>query len=114
MSVADTLAGFWFTWPVTVTKPGARNAIGQTTNPESWRVNASVNASTTQVVDANGVEVVAAATVHWGVDGPLPQPGWLVTVPDVFGLKGERTVITARRVVSGTGMTPDHTEVIVR
>lgn len=114
MSVADTLAAFWFKWPITVTRPGTRNALGQTTKPETWTVDGSVNASTTQVLDQQGQEVVAAATVHWAVDGPLPQPGWKLTLPEVFGLKGDRTVVTARRVTSGTGLTPDHTEVIVR
>lgn len=114
MTPAELLAKQWFVWPVTITAPGTRNALGQTTSPKSHEVKASVNASATQVLDTNGREVVASAVVHWATDGPLPQPGWLVTLPPEFGLKGGREVITARRVTSGTGLTPDHTEVVLR
>ncbi|WP_255567453.1 hypothetical protein [Corynebacterium sp. TAE3-ERU16] len=73
-----------------------------------------MNATATVVTDQYGEEVTASATLCWPVDGPLPDPGALVTLPSAFGLKPRREVIRARRSVSGTGMTPDHVEVNVK
>ena len=45
--------------------------------------------------------------------GPLPEPGDVLTLPDDFGAKPQRKVVSARRAYSGTGLTPDHVEVTI-
>lgn len=77
-------------------------------------VRGSVNVTNRQVVDQNGKEVTVTATLRWHPDGPRPKIGALVTLPDYFGVKPHREVITTRVVDSGTGMTPAHVEVTVR
>lgn len=111
---ADQIAGIWFRHPVIVVKPGQRDALGRTQPTARLEVNAAINAQAQTVTDRNGQEVTAAATLRWHVDGPLPEPGWKITLPDTFGLKPDRDVIVARRVDSGTGMTPDFVEVTVK
>lgn len=114
MSPADMIAGHWFRHPVTLVKPGAKDAMGRVLGGATLEVRAAVDGQAQTVIDRNGQEVTAAATLRWHVTGPLPEPGWTVTLPESFGLKPARTVLTARRVDSGTGMTPDFVEVTVR
>lgn len=114
MNPADLIAGVWFKHPVVVEQPSSRDALGRTASATRFDVSAAVDGSNQKVTDRNGDETVASATLRWHVDGPLPQPGWKVTLPPEFGLKPAREVITARRVNSGTGMTPDFVEVAVR
>lgn len=111
---ANLINDVWFRHPVTLVKPGARDALGRTTGETVLEVHAAVDGQAQTVTDRNGQEVTAAATLRWHVDGPLPETGWKVTLPGSFGLKPDRTVITARRVDSGTGMTPDFVEVSIR
>lgn len=113
MTLADMLASIWFNHEVTISGEEVRTAFGVTRGPDTT-VMADVDAAARKVTDQYGQDVLAAATITWHVDGPLPKPGALVTVPDMFGLEPEREVITARRDVSGTGMTPDHVEVTVK
>lgn len=108
------IAQVWFKHRVKVEQPGVRNALGVTTGGQTHEVLASVDAQARTVMDQQGQEVTAAATVQWHVDGVLPQPGWLVTLPAAFGLKPGRRVVTARRVTTGTGLTPDYVEVTVQ
>lgn len=111
---ADQIAERWFRHPVTLVKPGVRDALGRPTGGATLEVHAAVDGLAQTVTDRNGQEVTASATLRWHVDGPLPDTGWKVTLPEWCGLKPDREVITARRVNSGTGMTPDFVEVTIR
>lgn len=113
MNPADQLADIWFNHPVLVKEPGGYGSRGPIPGSEHT-VSASVNASAQVVTTSSGNEVTAAATLRWGVNGVLPKPGWTVTLDDSFGLKPDREVITARRVDSGTGLTPDYVEVTIK
>lgn len=112
MSPADALS-MWFIHSVELAGEERRTAGGVTYGPPI-RVMGSVNAQARVVTDQHGEEVTVAATVTWAADGPLPAIGSKVTLPPMFGMKPDRTVITARRAVSGTSMTPDHVEVTLR
>lgn len=114
MSAADLIADVWFKHPVVVEQPSSRDAMGRTLSAARFDVSAAIDGSNQKVTDRNGDETVAAATLRWHVGGPLPQPGWKITLPAAFGLKPAREVITARRVNSGTDLTPDFVEVTVR
>ena len=111
---ADKIDTIWFRHPVTLVKPGVRDALGRTAGETKLEVHAAVDGQAQTVTDRNGQEVTAAATLRWHADGPLPDAGWKVTLPEAFGLKPSREVVTARRVDSGTGMTPDFVEVTIR
>ena len=108
---ADLIARQWFTHTLTVHEPGKRNALGEVMRGTAHTVAASVDATARTVTDPNGREVVASAVCRWHVDDVLPQPGWTVDLPAHFGLKPGRTIITAKRAATGTGMTPDFVEV---
>lgn len=111
---AEQISNVWFRHPVTLVKPGSRDALGRTTGETRSEIHAAVDGQAQTVTDRNGQEVTAAATLRWHVDGPLPDTGWKITLPGTFGLKPNREIITARRVDSGTDMTPDFVEVTVR
>lgn len=108
------LASVWFQHDVVVAKPDGRNALGATTRGARFTVKAAVDAQARTVTDTNGKETVASATVRWSPEGPMPSPGWLVTLPAQFGLKPDRQVIVARHATTGTGLTPDFVEVVLQ
>lgn len=110
---AEALARVWFKHPVTIHGQVIRTGMGVNVGPSQEEL-ASVSATSRTVTAPNGEEVTVGATIHWRVDGPLPKPGSLVTVPEQFGLDPEREVVTARRVDSGNGLTPGHVEVTLR
>lgn len=110
---AAALARVWFRHPVTIHGETKRTGLGVTVGPSQEEL-ASVSATARTVTAPNGEEVTVGATVHWRVDGPLPKPGSLVTVPPQFSLGEKREVVTARRVDSGNGLTPGHVEVTLR
>lgn len=103
----------WFIHSVELAGEERRTAGGVTYGPPV-KVMASVNAQSRVVTDQLGQEVTVAATVTWAADGPLPAIGSKITLPPMFGMKPDRAVVTARRAVSGTGLTPDHVEVTLR
>lgn len=109
---ADPLS-MWWIHAVELQGEEKRTATGVVFGPPTI-VMGSVDAGSRVVTDALGVEVTVAATVKWAVDGPLPKIGTKITLPTIFGMKPGREVITAKRAVSGTGLTPDHVEVTVR
>lgn len=110
---ADAHAALWYVHPVTVRGTEIMTAYGPKTSPPK-HVKASIRAEARTVTTTHGEEVVAAATVKWHIDGPLPEPGDLIDVPEEFGLAPGREVVTARRALSGTGLTPDHVEVTIK
>ena len=110
---ADALARVWFRPPVIIPGQVIRTGMGVTVGPSEEEL-ASVSATSRTVTAPNGEEVTVGATVHWRVDGPLPKPGALITLPPQFGLSEKREVVTARRVDSGNSLTPGHVEVTLR
>lgn len=110
---AAALERMWFRHMVEVQEPEGRTAFG-TVMGRSVTVNSGVEATARVVVNNEGREVTAAATLRWAPDGPLPAPGWKITLPPEFGLKPERQVITARLNATNTGLTPDHVEVTIQ
>ena len=113
MNAPDHIAAIWFNHEVQVHEPGGVGSRGPFPGAEHT-VRAYVDASASTVVTAAGEEVTAAATLTWHVDDVLPKPGWTVTLPETFGLKPNREVVTAARNITGTGLTPDHIEVTIR
>lgn len=112
--ISDAHAERWYVHPVMISGEEKRTAFGVTYG-EPEEVLASVGVSSRIVKNEHGVDEVVTATIKWRVDGPLPRPeASKVTLPPEFGVKGERAVITAQRVYSGTGLTPDHVEVTLR
>ena len=113
-NTSDTLARLWFRHEVKLQGEEMRTARGVTYGPEQT-VMASVNMQTRVVQSGvgHGEEVTVAGTLNWGVEGPLPAIGSTVTIPEEFGAKPQRKVVTARRAYTGTGLTPDHVEVTV-
>lgn len=103
----------WFTHEVTLSGEEIRTARG-VTRGEPSTIRASINAASTKVMATNGEEVVASATICWAARDGVPAVGQKLTLPDEFGLKGERDVVTARLAHSGTGLTPDHVEVTIK
>lgn len=103
----------WDRHIITLKGRETRTAYG-TVYGEPTLVKASVSVTERQVVTQSGEDTTVAATIKWAVDGPLPAIGDKLSLPDYFGMKPDRTVITSRRVMSGTGLTPDHVEVTVR
>jgi len=114
MDYSAIIAKYWFQHAVTVTRPGKSNALGQSSPAAVHKVKAAVDAAAQVVTDAQGQEVTASAVLQWSAGAVLPAPGWTVTLPEEFGLKPDRTVITAQRVTTGTGLTPDYIEVTVK
>lgn len=110
---ADALAGLWFVHPVILHGTEVMTAYGPKKGPP-MEEKASIRAEARTVTNAQGEEVVAAATIHWRAAGALPKPGDRIDLPAEFGLEPDREVVTARRVTSGTGLTPDHVEVTVK
>lgn len=113
MGAREVIEALWFRYPVTVTGRGVRTAMGVKPG-EATTVMASVNATARTVTAPDGEEIVTSATVLWGVDKVLPKTGDLVDLPPEFSIPPARTVVTARRVTTGTGMTPDHVEVTIK
>ena len=113
MTIADELARVWFRHPVVIRPRAVMTATGPRAG-DPVEVLASISAQARTVTNQHGEETVAAATLHWHVDGPLPKPGETVDLPEVFGLAPGREIITARRADSGTGATPAHVEVTVQ
>ena len=113
MKAPDHIAAIWFNHEVQVHEPGGMSSRGPLPGA-THTVRAYVDASASTVVTAAGEEVTAAATLTWHVDDVLPKPGWTVTLPEAFGLKPNREVVTAARNMTGTGLTPDHIEVTIR
>lgn len=110
---ADAHAALWYVHPVEIQGTERMTAYGPKQSPPV-PVNASIRAEARTVTNARGQEVIAAATVKWHIDGPLPEPGDLIDLPAQFGLAPGREVVTARRALSGTDLTPDHVEVTVK
>ncbi|MFR9826891.1 hypothetical protein ACL1CN_10545 [Corynebacterium striatum] len=113
-NTSDTLARLWFRHKVTVQGEEIRTARGVTYGPERV-VMASINMQTRKVQTGvgQGEEVTVSGTLNWEIDGPLPAINSVVTLPEEFGSKTQRKVVTARRAYTGTGLTPDHVEVTI-
>lgn len=113
MDAAKIRARMWDRHEIVLEAQEVRSGFGVTRHPPVT-VMGSVSATARQVTDQNGNEVTVSATVRWHPSGPLPKVGALVTLPERFGLKPKREVVTARLVDSGTGLTPAHVEVTLR
>ena len=113
MDAAALRSQMWDRHEIVLQAPGKRTAMGVTPGP-TLTVRGSINATARQIIDQHGNEVTAGATLRWHPDGPRPDVGWKVTLPELFGVKPDREVITCRVVDSGTGLTPSHVEVTVR
>lgn len=114
-TMSEKLAKLWFTHEVIVQGEEKRTMRG-VVRGEPQTVLASINLKARRVARQGapaGEEVTVAGTLNWAVDGPLPSPGSTVTLPPEFGSKPERTVVTAQRAYTGTGLTPDHVEVTI-
>lgn len=109
---SDTLRNLWFRHDVQLQGEEIRTMRGTTFKPGET-VKASINMESHRALNQHGEEVLAAGTINWDVDGPLPEPGDVLTLPDDFGAKPQRKVVSARRAYSGTGLTPDHVEVTI-
>lgn len=113
--MSDQLAALWFTHTVQLQGEERRTLRG-VVKSEPQTVLASINMQARRVTRDGapaGEEVTVSGTLNWCVDGPLPAVGSTVTLPEEFGAKTERTVVTARRAYTGTGLTPDHVEVTI-
>ena len=110
---ASVLEDLWFRHKVVYRPRGRHTATGPKPG-DPVRLQASINGQAVTVTNQRGEEVVAAATLHWPKDGPVPTPGDTVDLPPGFGLKPGREVVTARLADSGTGLTPAHVEVTIR
>lgn len=113
MNPADLIAEYWYVTEIQLDGKTRRTSTG-IIREEPTTINASVNAGARMVTNQHGEEVLASATVKWHIDGPLPSLTDTITLPDDYGLAPSREVITARRVRSGTGLTPDHVEVTLK
>ena len=112
-SPADLLAEVWYQHKVLLAGEDKRTAAGIIPG-EPTEIMADVDVSSRVVADQYGQEVTVAATVTWHPSGPLPQIGQKITLPDEFGMKPNREIITVKHAHSGTNLTPDHIEVTLR
>lgn len=112
-SAADLLANMWYRHEIWLAGEDKRTGLG-IIKGEPTLVMADVDASSRVVTDQTGEEVTVAATVTWHPDGPKPKIGQTLTLPDEFGMKPNREIITVKVAHSGTGWTPDHVEVTVK
>lgn len=110
---ADMLAARWYNHTVLLAGEEKRTGIG-IIKGEPVEVKADVDATTRVVATESGEETTIAATVTWHRDGPVPKTGQTLTLPDQFGFRPDRQIVTVRVQDSGTGLTPDHIEVTVR
>lgn len=110
--MSDTLRDLWFRHEVQLQGEAIRTMRGTTFKPGET-VKASINMENRRTLNQHGEEIVAAGTINWDIDGPLPKPGDVLTLPDDFGAKAQREVVSARRAYTGTGLTPDHVEVTI-
>lgn len=110
---SEQLSSLWDKHEVTLHGQERRTTRGVIPGQDTT-VMASVNAGARTVRDAQGNEVVASATVRWRGDGPLPEVESHVSLPDYFGIKGRRKVITSQRIISNTSLTPDRVEVTLQ
>ena len=113
MNPADLIAELWYVTEIQLDGQTRRTSTGIIRGAPT-AVKASVSAGSRMVTNQYGEEVLASATVKWHVDGPLPSLTDTITLPDDYGLAPSREIITARRVRSGTGLTPDHVEVTLK
>lgn len=107
------IQSFWFRHPVVFQGGVQRTAFG-VTRAENKTVKASVNATERTVLNRDGEEVTGLVTIHYPPCDYVPKPGDVFSVPDGFGLGHKLTVVTARMVDSGTGVTPVFVEVVGR
>lgn len=112
MSMLAEFEAVWFTHPILLKGREVRTAKGVTYGADT-QVMASVDATTRTVTNTLGEEQLVSATLCWAADGPLPPINSQVTLPAMFGIKPDRKVVTARRAISGNGLTPDHVEVTI-
>lgn len=112
---SDQLADLWFTHDVVLHSQVKRTARGVERGPDT-PLKASINMESRTIPSGlpGGEETVINGTVNWEVDGPLPEPGATLTLPSWVGSKTTREVVSAKRAYSGTGLTPDHVEVMIR
>ena len=113
MNPADLIAEHWYVTEIQLDGKTRRTSTG-IVRGEPTIVEASVSAGARLVTNQHGEEVLTSATVKWHIDGPLPSPTDTITLPEDYGLAPSREVVTARRVRSGTGLTPDHVEVTLK
>ena len=112
-SPADMLAAIWYNHRVLLAGEDRRTAFGIIPG-EPTEVMADVDVSSRVVTDQYGQEVTVAATVTWHPDGPRPEIGQKITLPDEFGMKPDRQIVTVKHAHSGNGLTPDHIEVTLQ
>lgn len=109
---ADIRSRLWDRHDIILEGKATRTAFG-TTHAPPIVVRGSVQVAARTVKNEHGEDEVVAATLRWHPDGPLPNIGDLVTLPEYFGVKPSRRVVTVGRAITGTGLTPDHVEVTV-
>ncbi|CAB0549806.1 hypothetical protein ACQQ7I_05120 [Corynebacterium diphtheriae] len=103
----------FFIHPVTVHGVGGRTATGR--KPGTDRViKASINAENRVIAMPvpDGTEVVCSATICWATRDGIPDLAEKITLPEEFGLKGERRILSAQMCV-GTDQTPNHVKVMI-
>lgn len=112
---SDQLADLWFTHDV-ILHGQVRHTARGVLRGKDMHLKASINMESRTIPSGiqGGEEVTINGVVNWEVDGPLPEPGATLTLPSWVGSKTTREVVSAKRAYSGTGLTPDHVEVMIR
>lgn len=113
MSITDTWSSIWCNHPVKLTKPGVRTAFGST-GGETFTIDADVTVQARTVLNNRAEEVTIAATVAWPANGPRPELGDRLQLPEEFGYDGPREIVTVTLNTAGNGLTPEHWEVTVK
>ncbi len=91
-------------------RQAGRNAIGEATTVDKT-IRCNVNTKAVAVVGEDGKETIAAATLTTSPKNGLPRVGDHMTLPDRFGLKPRRRVISVSAHLNGVPGIPERVEI---